>query len=358
MRWNDAGSGFVLAALTFLSGAARADQAAPTLPGTRPLGMGNAFVAVADDRNAMHYNPAALARLHGTHFVPLGVRGGLDDELPAVVRFIQDHEDQFGDLQNVDDAFLEELQPFDDRWVAADAAVYADLSRPGFGIGVFATGQTQVKIDRGVYEPRVFESAISDIVGLVGGALPLRGGLLAGATAKAIWRRQATHQLTATQAANFDARTILDELQRAEPGFSMDLGAMWAPRESRVTAGATLRDGWGWIGGERIRSALDVGTAWTPRQQPHSFLRNVLLAADVHDVSRGGSIGQKVSFGAEARFPLISLRGGTHQGYGTAGASLALLGVHLDWAYWGRELGRVPGAEAQYLHSLELRFGS
>ena len=358
MRRQNARVGLALATLATLSGPAQAGQLPPTLAGTRPLGMGNAFVAVADDRNALHYNPAALARLDRTHFVPLGVRGGLDDELTTVVRFIRDHEDQFGDLQNVDDAFLQELQPFDDRWVAADAAVYADLARPGFGIGVFATGQTQVKIDRGIYEPRVFETAISDIVGVVGGALPMRGGLLAGAAAKAIWRRQSARQLTATEAASFDAGTIVDELQAAAPGFSMDLGAMWAPEGSPVTAGATLRDGWGWIDGERIDSALDLGTAWTPWHRPHSFLRNVLLAADVHDAASDGAVGKKVFLGAEARFPLISVRGGTHQGYGTVGASLAVLGVHLDWAYWGRELGQVPGAEEQFLHSVELRFGS
>ena len=32
--------------------------------GLRPLGMGNAYVAVADDFNAVFYNPAGLARLN------------------------------------------------------------------------------------------------------------------------------------------------------------------------------------------------------------------------------------------------------------------------------------------------------
>ncbi len=350
--------GLAAAAAAASPPAARADQAPPTLPGTRPLGMGNAFVAVADDRNAMHYNPAGLGRLARTHAALLGVRGGLDDDLPGVVRFIRDHEEEFGALEDVDDAFLEELAPYDDRWVGADAAVYADLSRPGFGIGVFATGQTQVKVDRGVYEPRVYETAISDIVGVIGGAMPLRGGVLAGATAKAIWRRQSTHTLTATEAADFDAQTILDELEAAEPGFSMDLGALWAPAGSRFAAGATLRDGFGWIGGERIDSALDVGGAWTVRRTPGSLLRNLLVTADVHDMSGNAAVGTKLHLGAEARFPLVSVRGGAHQGYGAVGASLHFPGVRLDWAYWGRELGRVPGAEDQFLHSVELRFGS
>ena len=39
--------GLALAGAAALPCGARADQAPPTLPGTRPLGMGNAFVAVA-----------------------------------------------------------------------------------------------------------------------------------------------------------------------------------------------------------------------------------------------------------------------------------------------------------------------
>ena len=33
--------------------------------GTRPLGMGEAFVAVADDGSAIYWNPAGLARMGG-----------------------------------------------------------------------------------------------------------------------------------------------------------------------------------------------------------------------------------------------------------------------------------------------------
>lgn len=36
--------------------------------GIRPSGMGNAFSALADDSNAVFYNPAALARVKGSHF--------------------------------------------------------------------------------------------------------------------------------------------------------------------------------------------------------------------------------------------------------------------------------------------------
>jgi hypothetical protein len=119
-----------------------------------------------------------------------------------------------------------------------------------------------------------------------------------------------------------------------------------------------LRDGRGWIGGEPIDASLDVGASWTPLRRRDGLLRDALLAAELRDVGGGGPFGARVHFGAEAGLPWISLRAGTHQGYAALGAGLTLPGVRLDWAFWGRELGSVPGAEDQFLHSVELRFGT
>jgi hypothetical protein len=350
----------VLGALGSLGVAATAHGGAapPELPGTRPLGMGNAFVAVADDRNALYYNPAGLGRLNGTHVAGLGVRGAVDDELVAVLQFVRDHQDQFASFDSVDTQFLDELAKYDDRWVAADANAYVDVTRRGFGIGGFGTARAQVKVDRGVYEPRVTESAVSDLVGVVGGAMPLgRLDLSVGGTLKAIWRRESLRVITAREAADFDFNQIADDLQGADPGFSMDLGALWT-KSPAWSAGAVLRDGAGWIGGRRIHSALDVGSAWRPLRRESGLLRGLLFAADLDDVGGGSAFGKQVCLGAEASLPLLAVRGGAHQGYATVGASLALPGLRLDYAYWGRELGGIPGAEAQFLHTLELRIGT
>ncbi|MBD3348331.1 MAG: hypothetical protein GF400_03925 [Candidatus Eisenbacteria bacterium] len=54
----------VAAALLLLTGTAGANFA-ETEVGARPMGMGGAFVAVADDVTALHWNPAGLANLEG-----------------------------------------------------------------------------------------------------------------------------------------------------------------------------------------------------------------------------------------------------------------------------------------------------
>jgi hypothetical protein len=320
--------------------------------------MGNAFVGVADDRNALCYNPAGLGSLDRTAITFLGLRAGMDDDLPSIVRFADGHRDEFENVDDLDAGFYEELAVWDDRWVAADATAWLDMTRKGFGIGVFATGETQVKVDRGVYEPRLHEAAVSDIVGVVGAAMPLGYlDLSVGGAAKGIWRRESVREITAREAADFDFQEIVDELETAAGGFSLDLGALWAPPDRPWSAGIVLRDGTGWIGGERIDGSLDVGASWRPLARRSGPLRGVLVAADVADLSEGVAPGTKIRLGAEARLPLLTLRAGVHQGYGTAGATLGLPVLHLDYAYWGRELGRVPGAEDQFLHSLEIGFG-
>jgi hypothetical protein len=314
--------------------------------------MGGAFLAVADDRNTLHENPAGLARLTRTTLSGLGVHGAIDDEFLSVVDFIQQHEEQFSDFSTVDAAFLDELEPYDDRWVSADAAAYADLTRPGFGIGVFSSGRAQVKVDRGVYEPRVHADVLDDIVALAGGGMELgRGDLAFGAAAKIIWRRQFSRVLTAREVADFDAQDLVERLEGADAGFAMDLGALWSPPGSRLSAAAVLRDAAGRVAGETLGAAFDLGAAW--RVSPR-----LVLASDLRDVFESDTaLGTKAHVGAELRFPVVALRAGVNQGYSAIGASFALPLLSMDYAFYGRELGDLPGADGQYLHALEARLG-
>jgi len=62
--------------------------------GARPLGLGNAYEAIADDINALHYNPAGLAQIDETIFQFLVVRArvttDLVDELDTIGELFND----------------------------------------------------------------------------------------------------------------------------------------------------------------------------------------------------------------------------------------------------------------------------
>lgn len=353
-------AGIAAAVAATLPGAsAQADAPHPTLQGIRPLGMGDAFVAVVNDRNALYYNPAGLSNLRRTRISGLGLQAGVDDELLDVIHFIQKNEDAFSDFQNVDPAFLDELAPFDDKWVSADASAYVDMTRPGFGIGVYSVGRAQFRVDRGVYEPRVFANVIDDIVLTGGGSMDLgRGDLRAGAALKTIWRRQFNRALTAREVSNFEPDIVAERLSGADAGFSMDLGALWSPPGSSFAAGAVLRDAAGTVAGESIGAAFDLGGSWRPLAGRGGGPADVVLAADLRDVfGSSTAFGSRINLGAEVQVPIVAFRAGFHQGYPSLGLSLGFPVLSLDYAFYGRELGDLPGADRQYMHVLEARLG-
>jgi len=350
-------SSIAAVALLLVGTPAHAGGIHPTLFGIRPLGMGNAQVAVANDRNALYYNPAGLANLRDTSISGLGLHGGIDDEFLDVVRFVQDNEERFTDFETIDAEFYDSLAPYDDRWVAADGSAYVDVTRPSFGLGVYSTGFVQFKMNRGVYEPRVHGHIHNDIVAVVGGAMPLRSGMRVGAALKGIWRRETTEVLTARDLEDFSPSTMLDELESADAGFGMDLGAYWRQDGSPLSFGAVLRDAPGIVGGESIGSAFDLGTAWNVIDRSRGLLRGVVVAADLRDSLGDDAFGKRLHLGAEARIPGLSVRTGLNQGYPTFGASLAIPVLSLNYAFYGRELGEFPGAEGQFLHAVEARIG-
>jgi hypothetical protein len=338
--------------------AVSAEAPSPALYGIRPLGMGNTFVAVADDRNTLYYNPAGLAHLHDTRLSGIGVHAGIDNRFFDVIGFVQDNEDAFSDFANVDQEFYDSLAPYDERWVAADARAYSDLTRPNFGFGIYSTGRAQFKIDRGIYEPRVYADVRDDIVAVVGGAMELgRYDLRVGGALKGIWRRETNRALTALEVADFDPNDIMNDLASAEPGFSMDLGLTWQQPGSAWTAGAALRDATGYIAGEGVDTSLDVGGAWRPLPDGVGPLTGLLLAADVRNAFQGTALGNKLHLGAEISVPFLSVRAGVGQGYPSMGATLHIPFFSLDYALYGRELGDFPGAEGQYMHAVEARIG-
>jgi hypothetical protein len=217
---------------------------------------------------------------------------------------------------------------------------------------VYSTGRAQVKIERGVYEPRVHADVLDDVVAVVAGATNLgEGGLSVGASLKTIWRRRFDRVLTAREITDFAAADLLDQLEDADLGVSMDLGALWSSSHARIRAAAVLRDAAGRIAGEGVGVALDAGVAW-------SLGPRLVVAADLRDLFEPDlAFGTKTRLGAEVRLGSASVRAGVHQGYAAFGASFALPLLSMDYAFYGRELGDVPGAEGQYQHAVEARIG-
>jgi hypothetical protein len=157
----------------------------------RPLAMGNAFVAVADDKDAMHYNPAGLnlmGRLGNSNLRPQMSRYPLDkfdmhmdflgtaipvDEALDILKFYQDHQGSFQSMDQLknDSNLVTDLSAFDRRPVKVAVLHGGELAMHNFGMAYWADAQMAPYADVGVLLPQAGVDYIQlDIVGQIAGA--------------------------------------------------------------------------------------------------------------------------------------------------------------------------------------------
>jgi len=109
--------------ILFTANLAPADDNAPLylFRGVRPMSLGNAFEAIADDINALHYNPAGIAQIDRTKFELLFARARITTELSNELETAQKlFEDTIDPIINSDDpltdpALKEERKELVDR---------------------------------------------------------------------------------------------------------------------------------------------------------------------------------------------------------------------------------------------------
>ena len=111
--------------------------------GARPLGLGNAYEAIADDIYAIHYNPAGLAQVDEKIFQFLIIRGrateDLIDETRTINEFIKDTVDPLVDSENPLTDTNPELVAARERLVERAEGILVethglDLGLPSFGL--------------------------------------------------------------------------------------------------------------------------------------------------------------------------------------------------------------------------------
>ena len=102
-RWRSSPIVWIISVLVVLGFAV--DSYAKAYPvlhrGVRPLGMGGAFTAVADDENALFYNPAGLSALKG---LELGLLNPIVEVSKKSLDLIKDADDtDFDEIDEVAD---------------------------------------------------------------------------------------------------------------------------------------------------------------------------------------------------------------------------------------------------------------
>jgi hypothetical protein len=351
--------------------------------------MGNAFVAIVDDKEAMHYNPAGLnliGRLGNKakrpdmahyprdkfdmHMDFVGTALPVSEAL-EILRFWQDHKDAFGNLDSLqnDTSFASDLSRFDRRPVTIAVLHGGELAMHNFGMAYWADAQMAPYADVGVLLPQAgLDHVHLDIVGQIAGATSYFDDRMAlGIGYRMAKREQIGNIQIALTDLQEDRR---DELEQAlqdtvdeklrhladlgSIGHGLDLGVLWQQTRS-LRFGAALQNFGMILNHDMVTPKLTMGLAYSPVRFQSSGLwqRKINFAMDFEDLlgnERNYKPLSKVNFGAEWEQTLIPwvlsgrLAMGVKGGYLSAGLGGKLLTVlHYEFATWAEEGGYYTG---------------
>ena len=353
---------FISVAVFFMltASTAFATQYQSLFQGIRPLGMGGAFTAVADDRNALFYNPAGLSHID-RFFIGVDMVGELSESGFDLIEDIQDT-----DFENTDEA-VEFLRDYVGEIQYIRSSFIPQLGFRVKDAGVMVSGIAQAKVSAEVHNPswpELHARIIGDggVIAGFGMAIPQVSGLRAGVTAKFIYRENLFQVYTPTEVAADDFDPFEDDRKNGS-GISLDLGATYRlPFFQTVDTdlGICFQNFPDMDMGDAvdIDSQINLGVAVT------KMIRDFRLigAFDIRDITKNldddDDMAKRMYMGAEVQFPkILSLRAGLHQGYGSFGATIDFRFVAFDFASYVEEVGAYAGQRDDRRYVAQLMVG-
>lgn len=325
------------------------------VPGIRALGMGGAFTAVADDDNALFYNPAGLGSMKYWQFTLPFFMVGTDTRSFDQMQFWTGHAGEFTQFPAVSAETLNALAATRIHALTQGAMKYAG---PNLGFGIWLNTDERLTTNAILIPEATWDVRASLIENLSfgwGWSLPDAGTLNAGVTLKAIQRgstRETRNVLELADMGNLDIGQ--------EWGAGFDLGVLYQPT-AELSFAVVAADLYTRLMDEVQPPNLKIGFAYRPWWLNFEDL-NTTLALDVVELNWQGdnefkntptNASQinlaKIRLGIEFWLSrLVALRGGVSQGYPTAGFGLTTPLINLEWAYFGRELGTYPGQNPEW----------
>lgn len=387
----------------------RAEEIPEHFTGVRPIGMGDAFTAVANDENAVWTNPAGIGRVRKARS-----RGGYSIlKIPNVIGGTNSDGYNFskayqGSAQSSVDEIIAEAQNLADKPFWARAAAFPvtlfDVGREApmaFGL----VSNTTAKIVIPSESPEVARiEAVSDVGGVLSlGFTTMANRFNVGIQARPIARYAYEDRIPSQDLLNKGVMTQRltegankSQAVAADAGVMMTLGDFWFPtvgmailnlpvgckadylnpftEKPEKVCGTVFS---GDFSNADALSTVDptdirIGLSITPRLSQKIAVR---LAIDAHHIPAGDStngsyglqgieVSKLIHAGAEffVGNPLLpspfSLRTGYSQGSPTAGASVNLGFLALEAAVFGRDVSSTsrPIKDLRYLGSLSFDF--
>lgn len=391
----------VLAALLLLAAHATAAPG-PQHRSLRGLAMGNAFVALVDDKEALYYNPAGLnlinnlgnaARRPDLAAYPrnrmnarVNVVGAALPvaEMQDFYGFFRDHEKAFGNYDSLlnDQSLFHDLAPFDRMPVEIGILHGAEFAMRNFGVAYWADARFAPYADVGVLLPQAGVETIQlDAVFQIAGAYGFLNQRLSAGGGYRLANRQTVRRIhvAANEAAEDGGQPLIDRVQDtlnakfsnltdpATYGHGIDLGVLWQ-QTPWLRFGGALQNFGMVLDDKFVTPELTVGAVVTPPllSTGGMFARKVNIALDIEDLlnnERNYRFLSKVNFGVEVEqhawwFAALRVGTGFKGGYWAGGVGLSLLSaLHLEYATWSEEAGFYTGHIEDRYHAFRVGVG-
>lgn len=345
-------------AIILISHIAGAQELLEVNASARALGMGNAYTAIVEDKDALFYNPARLAHVKGINLTVFDLTLGVNGE------DVYDTYTEFQDVDSSSSAFATQLREFYGKKIWIGGGAKTAVAIPNFAVAGFDSFSGSAALHNPAF-PNLDVNFANDYGAAIGFSFNIMPGISTGLTGRKITRIGSQFPLGVDTLAVLSSSQLQDSLNNRGNGYALDYG-LSASLPTPVAPTFTFV--WKQIGYTTFTQ--EFGSRPPPLMMDEmiaGFGMAVKLpgltirpAADFKYLNRPKvQLGKKLHFGLELDFPIFSLRGGLHQGYYTVGAGFNLGILKIDAASYGVEMGVYPGQleDRRYVVEASLELG-
>ena len=332
-----------------------AEEFRPLYRGARAQAMGNAFTAVADDEQAIFYNPAGLAGITNFSWNIAAINGDFSNDILSSNATLQ------AALANPSPSAINSLIG---KNYSLRAQGLASLIGPGFGFAGLYDYQGAIRIKNSAL-PQGIAGAQNTYGGQVALGFRLirfkrrKAELRMGFAGKLLYRSGGYFSPTLTEIMTLNSSLLTSRLGNPGVGFGLDTGLqlVYPVRKNfQLQAGLAMRD----IGdttfnngsGEVQKSNLAAGLAGIYSSNDV----RLIVAFDMDRIVDYIDWRRKVHLGTELKFPLLSFSAGLSEFQVTYGASINLGLFRVSYVSYAQEQGTVVGEDPERRHLLHVAF--
>lgn len=326
--------------------------------GLRPLGMGNAFVAVADDYNSIFYNPAGLARLKTWDFEILNLQLVLSAEARDLLS-------EVGDIKSSTDSIdLIENNSGENQYFAMGITPHFVMRNFGFAIGIESSASAIFHRDISVDIKAGAEVVVP--IGMAMNFLDERLSVGINIKNRIVAFVDQTFSMDALDALGGSGENSLEDYIYSGKGIGADLGVLFTPTQTmEPTIGLSITDiagtsfdSYSVAGGSLgtppiVLPSVNLGLSIKPFSLGGSYVR---AAVDMHSINLPYSFSKKLQGGVEYGLgDVLRVQAGLYKGYLTAGLQLDGGVVNFKFVTYAEELGSVAGHKSSRRYAIQLK---